>query len=221
MSDGSNSDSDMMAEKNSPNFLINLQESFSSSNNLNNDYEISKSGTNAISHSKISSTKNFSQNTASNIQFSSENSYSKHKISSNSLNQKFSNKRLEPLFTDPNTTSETKSKSPKKVRFTMFKMVKKSKYKNFFESPVNLSKKIEEVENETGRERRDVYGNLINRKNKRKVRVTFIDDIDDEKPLVSVIKVESYKKYNFILGMPNENVINKNIKTNCQCCTIF
>ena len=142
-------------------------------------------------------------------------------MSSNSLNQKFSDQRLEPITTESNTAiTKKKSKSPKKSRFAMLKMVQKSKYKNIFETPTKETKKIEE-ENETGRERRDVYGNLINKKNRRKVRVTFMDELDEEKPLVSVVKVESYKKYNYIFGMPNENVINKNLHANCQCCITF
>ena len=143
------------------------------------------------------------------------------KFFSNSLNQKFLSKRLEELPTDHINNTEIKSKSPKKVRFSMLKMVKKSKYKNMFDTPIDLTKKIEEEENVTGRERRDVYGNLINKKNRRKVRVTFSDEIDEEKPLVSVINIESFKKYNYIFGMPNEDIVNKNLKTNCQCCTAF
>ncbi len=39
MSDGSNMDFDIIAEKNSPKLGINFQESFSSSNKSNNDFE--------------------------------------------------------------------------------------------------------------------------------------------------------------------------------------
>ena len=222
LGDRSNIDLDVITEKNSPNLCINIQDSFSSANKSDNEYEISKSGTNPTTNSKGSSSKNFSQNTASNALFSSDNSDTKQKFSSNSLNQKFLSKRLEELPTDHINNTEIKSKSPKKVRFSMLKMVKKSKYKNMFDTPIDLTKKIEEEEeNVTGRERRDVYGNLINKKNRRKVRVTFSDEIDKEKPLVSVINIESFKKYNYIFGMPNEDIVNKNLKTNCQCCTAF
>ena len=83
----------------------------------------------------------------------------------------------------------------------------------------NLITQEEEIV--TGRERRDVYGNLICKKNRRKVRVTFADEIDEDKPLASVIDIESYKNYNYIFGMPKEDTINKNISTNCQCCILF
>ena len=208
LGDRSNIDLDVITEKNSPNLCINIQDSFSSANKSDNEYEISKSGTNPTTNSKGSSSKNFSQNTASNALFSSDNSDTKQKFSSNSLNQKFLSKRLEELPTDHINNTEIKPKSPKKVRFSMLKMVKKSKYKNMFDTPIDLTKKIEEEE-------------LIDKKNRRKVRVTFSDEIDEEKPLVSVINIESFKKYNYIFGMPNEDIVNKNLKTNCQCCTAF
>ena len=220
MSDGSNIDLDLdiIAKKSSPNLIINLQESFSSSNKSNNDFEMTKSGSNPTATSKISSVKNLSQNTAPNLLFKSDNSDNKNKISSNSLVRKFSDQRLEPVQIDSNTITEIKSKSPKKARFSM---IKKSKYNKYFNSPVKYAKKIEEKSDNTSRERRDVYGNLICKKNRRKVRVTFADEIDEDKPLASVIDIESYKNYNYIFGMPKEDTINKNISTNCQCCILF
>ena len=51
--------------------------------------------------------------------------------------------------------------------------------------------------------------------------LSFADEIDEDKPLASVIDIESYKNYNYIFGMPKEDTINKNISTNCQCCILF
>jgi len=222
MSEGSNIDLDIdnIGRKNSRNFKIKLQESFSSSNKSNNDYEMTKSGSNPMATSKISSLKDVSQNTPPNLLYKSDFSDIKNRISSNSLVQRFPDKRLEPVQLDSNTMTEIKAKSPKKARFSMVKMVEKSKYNKYFNSPVKHAKKIEEESN-TSRERRDVYGNLICKKNRRKVRVTFADEIEEEKPLASVIDIESYKKYNYIFGMPKEDTINKNITTNCQCCNVF
>ena len=219
MSEGSNIDLDIdnIGRKNSRNFKIKLQESFSSSNKSNNDYEMTKSGSNPMATSKISSLKDVSHNTPPNLLYKSDFSEIKNKISSNSLVRKFSDQRLEPVQIDSNTITEIKSKSPKKARFSM---IKKSKYNKYFNSPVKHAKKIEEESN-TSRERRDVYGNLICKKNRRKVRVTFADEIEEEKPLASVIDIESYKKYNYIFGMPKVDTINKNITTNCQCCNVF
>ena len=222
MSDGSNIDLDIdnIGRKNSRNFKIKLQESFSSSNKSNNDYEMTKSGSNPMATSKISSLKDVSQNTPPNLLYKSDFSDIKNRISSNSLVQRFPDKRLEPVQLDSNTMTEIKAKSPKKARFSMVKMVEKSKYNKYFNSPVKHAKKIEEETN-TSRERRDVYGNLICKKNRRKVRVTFADEIEEEKPLALVIDIESYKKYNYIFGMPKVDTINKNITTNCQCCNVF
>ena len=222
MSNGSNMDFDIIAEKNSPKLGINFQESFSSSNKSNNDFETTKSGNNAITNSKIPTTKDLLQNhdIEINTLFNSEISETKHKISSNSLNQKFSNNKLNILTTDPNIHSDNNLQSPKKKKYTMLKMVQKSKYKKFFETPLAYTKKIDE-ESVTGRERRDAFGNLINRRNKKKVKVSFADELEEVKPLVSVIDIESYKKFNYIFGMPNEDFINKNVRANCQCCLIF
>ena len=223
MSEGSNIDLDIdnIGRKNSRNFKIKLQESFSSSNKSNNDYEMTKSGSNPMATSKISSLKDVSHNTPPNLLYKSDFSEIKNKISSNSLVRKFSDQRLEPVQIDSNTITEIKSKSPKKARFSMIRMVEKSKYNKYFNSPVKHAKKIEEKSDNTSRERRDVYGNLICKKNRRKVRVTFADEIEEEKPLASVIDIESYKKYNYIFGMPKVDTINKNITTNCQCCNVF
>ena len=223
MSEGSNIDLDIdnIGRKNSRNFKIKLQESFSSSNKSNNDYEMTKSGSNPMATSKISSLKDVSHNTPPNLLYKSDFSEIKNKISSNSLVRKFSDQRLEPVQIDSNTITEIKSKSPKKARFSMIRMVEKSKYNKYFNSPVKATKKIEEESVKTSRERRDVYGNLICKKNRRKVRVTFADEIEEEKPLASVIDIESYKKYNYIFGMPKVDTINKNITTNCQCCNVF
>ena len=221
MSDGSNIDLDIdnIGRKNSRNFKIKLQESFSSSNKSNNDYEMTKSGSNPMATSKISSLKDVSQNTPPNLLYKSDFSDIKNRISSNSLVQRFPDKRLEPVQLDSNTMTEIKAKSPKKARFSMVKMVEKSKYNKYFNSPVKHAKKIEEESN-TSRERRDVYGNLICKKNRRKVRVTFADEIEEEKPLASVIDIESYKKYN--CNNSNKYAYSEDkIKCDSKCCLIY
>ena len=140
MSEGSNIDLDIdnIGRKNSRNFKIKLQESFSSSNKSNNDYEMTKSGSNPMATSKISSLKDVSHNIPPNLLYKSDFSEIKNKISSNSLVQNFSDKRLEPVQIDSNTITEIKSKSPKKARFSM---IKKSKYNKYFNSPVKATKK--------------------------------------------------------------------------------
>ena len=68
------------------------------------------------------------------------------------------------------------------------------------------------------KERRDIFGNLINKKNKKNVKVSFLD-FTTSQPLVNVVEIESFKKYNYVIGLPKEKKIEKNDK--CQCCVIF
>ena len=213
MSEGSNLVIDFIPEKTSPNLDNNFQESFSSSNQSNNDFETTKS----VNNQMTNPTKLISHNNNTQIKalFNSENLETKINSPSYSLKRKFDFQK-----TDPNYNSETNLISPKKKKMSMFKMVQKSKYKKFFETPLTYTKK-EDEENETGRERRDAFGNMINKKNKRKIKVSFADELKEEKPLVSVINIESFKKYNIILGMPSENTLNKNMSANCQCCSIY
>lgn len=70
------------------------------------------------------------------------------------------------------------------------------------------------------KERFDRNGIVINKINKRKVHVTFIDRITSNS-LTDVIKIESFKKYNVILGIPKEDKYIGAVRKNCQCCNIF
>ena len=109
----------------------------------------------------------------------------------------------------------------KKKKLSSLKMVEKSKYKKFFGShEYNYIKKAEQ-ETITGRERRDTFGNVIKKKNKKKIKVSFVDDINKDKPLVTIIDIECFKKYNINIGIPKEEHIKNNDSQNCQCCFIF
>ena len=125
---------------------------------------------------------------------------------------------------------KTKSKNHKeKIMLLLSQENEKSKIikKESFTPVIN----IETHKNEKT-ERIDRYGTVINKKNKRKIKVTFIDQINNnnnnnnnnnKNKLVSVIKIESFKKYNIILGMPKEDYYlgnNKNISI-CKCCVIY
>ena len=105
----------------------------------------------------------------------------------------------------------------KKKKISSFKMIEKSKYK----TAIDYTKKNEnEFETITGKERTDAFGNVIKRKNKKKIKVSFVDEINKDQPLVNIIDIECYKKFNVIIGMPKEEHIKKN-HSNCQCCNIF
>ena len=219
MSDNSNMDLDNNSEKDSPNLIIKLQESFSSSNKSNNEHEIVKSLAKTKSNTKenIFTKDTYQEHDNDKTLFTSDNSDPKNKISSSSLNYKSKNKFN--LSSDFNSIVLPNPLSPKKKKYSVFKMVEKTKYKKFYESPIRQIKKEEEIE--TGRERRDYYGNEIKKKNKRRIKVSFLDEIQENKPLAEIINIESFKKYNYIFGMPSEANFNKNIKTNCQCCMVF
>ena len=110
--------------------------------------------------------------------------------------------------------------SPRK-RYSIFRLIEKDKrYKKdinslFLDPKKNNSKN----ENEKVKERTDIYGNIINKKNKRKVKVSFIDKVT-EQPLAKVIEIKSYKNFNYIEGMPKEEKSGK-VKTTCVCCSIL
>lgn len=53
--------------------------------------------------------------------------------------------------------------------------------------------------NENISHRADAYGTLINHKNRRYVKVTFRDKVDDNHgDLTEIINIESYKQYNYM-----------------------
>ena len=221
MSDNSNMDLDNSIEKHFPNLIINLQESFSSSNKSNNEQQIIKS----LNKTPIKSKRNdhilqkglYQELDNEKTLFTTDNSEPKNKTSSTSVNLKFSKNKYN-LTLDSNSIDLPHHQSPKKKRYYGFKMVEKSKYK-IYESP-SKNVKIEE-EGETGRERRDFFGNIIKKKNRKKIKVSFVDEINKNKHLAEIIDIESYKKYNYIFGMPSEDNYNQNLKTNCQCCIVF
>lgn len=99
----------------------------------------------------------------------------------------------------------------------------KSKFKERKNPALNVQevKKTLDFNNEevktNKKERRDVYGTVISKKNRRKVRVSFVDWISDE-PLIDVTYIESYKGLNYIKNMPKEDFM---IKPRCECCGIF
>ena len=215
MSDNENNSNEEMNEiniKDNPNLIINLQESLSSFNKSNNEEEIIKS--NIINNIILPNP----QKSASNKLISRN--YDDNDLNTRSL-KLYSKSKINSMSTDPDSNMGFHSPSPKKSKkFAFFKMVGKSKNKkkiSGFQS--NYEKKIEEEE--TGRERRDAFGNIITKKNKKKIKVSFTDQINENNPLITVIDIESFKKYNYIYGMPSEEIIHKNVSSKCQCCLIY
>ena len=114
-------------------------------------------------------------------------------------NEKRKNKQL-------NEISKGKKKRKKLLLFE-----EKNKYKT-------SKKHLYEVEEQKKEEiilRKDKNGVPICKKNKKKVKINF------KRPFENIIPVESYKKYNELVGMPKfDNLVgSKNIE--CQCCSLF
>ena len=71
-------------------------------------------------------------------------------------------------------------------------------------------------------ERKDAFGIPINKRNKKKIKITFSDTINKSntpRQLVEVILIASFKKFNYIEGFPNEEDSISN-KSTCKCCLI-
>jgi GGDEF domain-containing protein len=216
MSDNENNSNEEINEiniKDNPNLIINLQESLSSFNKSNNEEEIIKS-TNIINNIILPNP----QKSASNKLISRN--YDDNDLNTRSL-KLYSKTKINSMSTDPDSNVGFHSPSPKKSKkFSFFKMVEKSKNtKKFSNFQNNYQKKIEEEE--TGRERRDAFGNIITKKNKKKIKVSFADQINENNPLITVIDIENFKKFNYIYGMPSEEIIHKNVSSKCQCCLIY
>ncbi len=124
-------------------------------------------------------------------------------------------KSSEVLSTEPTSFVVKNINSPRK-KYSVIKMVekRKNKEKNLFTNKIVETKDVQNNK----KERLDFYGNVIKKKNKKKVKVSFIDIVTSQ-PLVDYINIESFKNYNFIEGMPREDCTVK--KAECVCCLIF
>ena len=123
------------------------------------------------------------------------------------------------LPTEPGLIKVKNYNSPTK-KYSVFKLIEKDKKnKREFKSHLIDLKKEKEEETPRKKERYDIYGNIINKKNKKKIKVSFIDTVTHQ-PLANIIDIESFRKYNYTPDIPKEEKIN-NVSANCQCCFIF
>ena len=65
--------------------------------------------------------------------------------------------------------------------------------------------------------RTDKNGVEINKDNKKKVHITFLDEISPDHKITEVINIQSFKQYNVIEEIPGEDILPKTSK----CCSIF
>ena len=90
----------------------------------------------------------------------------------------------------------------------------------FKEPPKFLAAKKEINNNNIIKAKRtDRNGVPICKGNKKKIKVTFIDQIDENKKFEEIIDIESIKKYNICYGLPKEDKYIK--ETVCCSCILF
>ena len=89
----------------------------------------------------------------------------------------------------------------------------------FKEPPKFLAAKKEINNNNNKTKRTDRNGVPICKGNKKKIKVTFIDQIDENKKFEEIIDIESIKKYNICYGLPKEDKYIK--ETVCCSCILF
>lgn len=89
-------------------------------------------------------------------------------------------------------------------------------------SVVFMTQELKTNEDDIKHERKDAYGVPINKKNKKKIRVTFCDNINKnkKKEFAEIIQIASFKKYNYVEGLPKEEYKITD-KSTCKCCLII
>ena len=151
--------------------------------------------------------------------FESIDSNIKKKLFSSEIVPKSDNKKSSEAISTELTSIKVKNYNSPKKKYSVFRLIEKEK-KNKKEMRFAVKKyETEEKEELSDKiERRDIYGNIISKKNKKNVKVSFIDKVTTQ-PLVNVVDIECFKNYNYIYGIPKEEKIEKTV--NCKCCSIF
>lgn len=144
--------------------------------------------------------------------------FSKEKLNSNEMN--ITNKKDSLAF------SLSPIKKGGKKRNLLINIMEKSKKNNAPKRQlVIFTQELRFKEENVKNERKDVYGVPINRRNRKKIKVTFSDTLNSvnskngKNQLAEIIPIVSYKKYNYIEGFPREEDMATN-KSTCQCCLI-
>ena len=78
----------------------------------------------------------------------------------------------------------------------------------------NIDNILKSLPNQQIKVRLDTFGTEINKKNKKKVHIAFLDTIPTKK-LIEIIPIQSYKQYNIIEEMQEQDLYYK------KCCIIF
>jgi hypothetical protein len=127
-------------------------------------------------------------------------------------------KKFSKFKINKNIKSEKRllSKCNKNKFLLLLKKSEKTKIKK--KESINDIKK-EDITIEPKKLRYDNYGNVINKKNKKIVHIVFADELN-EKSITEEIQIESFKKFNYVKGLPKEDLINPTNPFN-KCCNIY
>ena len=127
-------------------------------------------------------------------------------------------KKLSKFKINKNIKSEKRllSKNNKNKFLTLLKNCEKTKIKK--KESINNNKK-EDITIEPKKPRYDNYGNVINKKNKKMVHIAFADELS-EKSITEEIQIESFKKFNYVKGLPKEDLFTPSNAFN-KCCNIY
>ena len=138
--------------------------------------------------------------------------------SKNSSSKKNNSKKRLDKKGDPNKTKKKNkiSKFLKKERLKIPTGKRMSITNNTSKFNLNNIDKILLIPKQKSKTRVDKNGNKISKENKKNVHITFLDTLPSCK-LIEIIPIQSYKKYNFIENMPDEQIISFCSK----CCQIF
>ena len=127
-------------------------------------------------------------------------------------------KKFSKFRINKNIKSEKRllSKSNKNKFLTLLKISEKTKIKK--KESIN-NKKKEDIPIEPKKVRYDNYGNIINRKNKKKVHIVYADELN-KRSLTEEIEIESFKRFNYVKGLPKEDLFKSSNAFN-KCCNIY
>lgn len=198
------------------NFSLKLRPSLDNSNESQNDEEICFSSKCLFVHSNYITKTDSNQRKNKNLFDSMDIDMKKKLFSSDNEHKSYNKKNSEAKSTEPTSIRVKNFHSPRK-RFSVFKLVEKEK-KSKKDVLFFLRKTEEKEEIPQKNERTDIYGNVISKKNKKNVKVSFIDKVTNQ-PLANIVEIECFKNYNYVYGIPKEEKIDK--ASRCQCCAIF
>ena len=196
-------------------FTIQLKPSLDNSNNSQNDEDDIYFSTNCLLNVKTDYKSSLHLAKKKKLFDSEDIDFKKNLFTSDNGQKSDLKKSSEVLSTEPTSFVVKNLNSPRK-KYSVIKMVEKRKMRD----NKRFTNKIVETKEpqRDKKERLDFYGNVIKRRNKKKVKVSFIDVVTSQ-PLAEVINIESFKNYNVIEGMPGDDGTVKSAE--CVCCLIF